>query len=276
MRVGSVGNRTERSRAAGFTIIELLVVVGIIGVLAAILFPVIVKTRESAKIAQCISNMKQLGAGLTYYLDDNASRFPAAAPWGTSSYWAKPENGSQKTIQDLLSPYVDSGMRVGKDGLYEAPGVFGCPSDRGLNCKDSIYGVPPNKPIWKYAGCSYEYYAANQVDWNERTSGVTVASASPVSWTALAPELIRSDGVQRVGAPLASIVNSTRKAVLGDTWSWHMGDQVPDGQLAYRNTLFVDGHAARCSGTDHEDARLQALRPWHKQSEVERILAGVI
>jgi prepilin-type N-terminal cleavage/methylation domain-containing protein/prepilin-type processing-associated H-X9-DG protein len=269
MRVGSVSNRTERSRAAGFTMIELLVVVGIIGVLAAILFPVIVKAKESAKIAKCISNMRQLGSCLTFYLDDNSSRFPAAAAWGAPSYWAEAKHGSQKTIQELLSPYVHSGMRVGKDGLYESPGVFGCPSDRGLSCKRTIFGVPPNQSIWKYAGCSYEYYAANQVDWNERTSKDKVASASPVSWTALAPELIRPGHTERVGAPLAYVVNSTRKAVLGDTWSWHMGDQVPDGRLAYRNTLFADGHAARCNGTDHEDARLQALRPWHRLMEIE-------
>lgn len=270
MRVGSVGNRRERAlTTAGFTIVELLVVVGIIGVLAAIMFPVIVKSKESAKITQCISNMKQLGSGLTFYLDDNLSRFPAAAPWGSPSYWAKPENGSQKTIQELLGPYVRNGMRMGKDGLYESPGVFCCPSDYGVASKEPIYGVPPNQPVWKYAGCSYEYYAANQVDSSQCKSGISTASAKVESWTALAPELIRADGVERVGAPLARIVSPTRKAVLGDTWSWHMGDQVPDGRLAYRNTLFADGHAARCNGTEHEEARLQPLQPWHALAEID-------
>jgi prepilin-type processing-associated H-X9-DG protein len=246
------------------------VVVGIIGVLAAILFPVILKAQESAKIAKCISNMKQLGSGLTCYLDDNSARFPAAATWGTPTYWAEPKHGSQKTIQELLSPYVRSGgMRLGKDGLYESAGVFGCPSDRGLNSKRWIHGVPPNQPIWKYAGCSYEYYAANQVDWDRRSSGISIASSSPVSWTALAPELIRPGRIDRVGAPYSYVVNSTRKAVLGDTWSWHMGDQAPNRLLAYRNTLFADGHAQRCTGVDHEDARLQALRPWHRLTEIE-------
>jgi prepilin-type N-terminal cleavage/methylation domain-containing protein/prepilin-type processing-associated H-X9-DG protein len=255
---------------AGFTIVELLVVVGIIGVLCAILFPVIVKAKESAKITQCISNMKQLGSGLTAYLDDNLSRFPAAAAWGSPSYWAKPENGSQNTIQELLSRYVRNGMRMGKDGLYESPGVFGCPSDYGVGSKGPIYGVPPNQPVWKYAGCSYEYYAANQVDWSRRGNPeIYGASLSSEKWTALAPELIGPDGVERVGAPLSRIVSPTRKAVLGDTWCWHMGDQVPDGALAYRNTLFADGHAQRCNGAEHEEARVQPLQPWHKLAEVD-------
>jgi len=249
-------------------LVELLVVVGIIGVICAIMFPVIVKAKEGAKITRCMSNMKQLGSALSFYLDDNASRFPAAAAWGTPEYWAMPEHGSQKTIQDLLSRYVRSGMRKGPDGLYESPGVFGCPSDYGLNSKEAIYGVPPHQPLWKYAGCSYEYYAANQVDWSHSHRGVSPRIES-ISWTALAPELISPKGLRRVGAPVSNVVNQTRKAVLGDTWCWHMGDQVPDGRLAYRNTLFADGHAARCNGSDHEEARLQPLRPWHNLAEME-------
>ncbi len=269
MLVGCVGNiRRRSSQSAGFTIVELLVVMGIIGVLAAILFPVIVKAQEGAKITRCISNMKQLGSALTLYLDDNTNRFPSAAAWGAPSYWAKPENGSQRTIQELLTCYVRNGMHKNSDGLYDNPGVFGCPSDIGVRSANSVYGVPPNQPIWKYAGCSYEYYAANQVDWTVHSSGTAITNALR-HWTALAPELISSSGLQRVGAPVSSVVCPTRKAVLGDTWCWHMGDQVPDGQLAYRNTMFADGHAARCNGTDHEDARLQPLRPWHSLSEIE-------
>jgi len=268
MRVGSVGNRRESAASAGFTLVELLVVVGIIGVLAAIMFPVIMKAKESAKTTQCLSNMKQLGSGLTVYLDEYTSRFPAAASWGSPSYWAEPQHGSQKTIQELLNRYVRNGMRLGGDGLYEKPGVFGCPSDFGVPGDGPINGVPPDKPIWKYAGCSYEYYAGNQVDWvyyDSNRSRRTQIKA----WTALAPEISGAAGIERIGAPLTHVVSQTRKAVLGDTWCWHMGDQIPDGRLAYRNTLFADGHADRVSGTYHEEARLQPLRPWHTLTEVD-------
>ena len=80
MLVGSVGNKKEReTTSAGFTIVELLVVTGIIAILTAILFPVIVKSKESARTTQCVSNMRQLGLGLTMYLNEYSSRFPAAA-----------------------------------------------------------------------------------------------------------------------------------------------------------------------------------------------------
>lgn len=263
MRVGNVGKRRGGAAGvAGFTITELLVVMAIIGVLAAIVFPVVIKTKESARTTECLSNMRQLGLGLLVYLDENDARFPSAVPWGSPGYWAQPEQGSQKTVQELLIPYVPNGMHLGKDGLYTKPGVFCCPSDVGVPTGKPVNGVPPNEPIWKYTGCSYEYYAANQVDWQVEDF------EQPKDWTGLSPEVMSSHRVKRIGAPLNSIRSQTRKAVLGDAYYWHMGDQVPDGRLAYRNTLFADGHAARVNGVDHEDARLQPLTPWHHLSEV--------
>jgi prepilin-type N-terminal cleavage/methylation domain-containing protein/prepilin-type processing-associated H-X9-DG protein len=59
------------SRRRGFTLIEVLVVVAIIAILAAILFPVFAQARERARQAQCLSNMRQLGIGLALYITDN-------------------------------------------------------------------------------------------------------------------------------------------------------------------------------------------------------------
>lgn len=69
------GNR-KTSGWRGFTLIEILVVVAIISVLAAILFPVFARARENARRAACLSNMKQLGLGIMQYAQDFDESFP--------------------------------------------------------------------------------------------------------------------------------------------------------------------------------------------------------
>jgi prepilin-type N-terminal cleavage/methylation domain-containing protein/prepilin-type processing-associated H-X9-DG protein len=59
-----------------FTLIELLVVVAIIAILAAILFPVFAQAREASKKVMCLSNLRQMGAGLALYLSDNDDTYP--------------------------------------------------------------------------------------------------------------------------------------------------------------------------------------------------------
>jgi len=62
-------------RRAGFTLIELLVVIAIIAILAAMLFPVFARARESARKIQCLSNVKNITTALQVYLSDY-DRFP--------------------------------------------------------------------------------------------------------------------------------------------------------------------------------------------------------
>lgn len=61
----------------GFTLIELLVVIAIIAILAAILFPVFARARESAVRTSCLSNLKQLGNAVLMYAQDYEERVPA-------------------------------------------------------------------------------------------------------------------------------------------------------------------------------------------------------
>lgn len=65
-------------RGKGFTLIELLVVIAIIAVLAAILFPVFAKARESARRSTCSSNLKQLALATLMYAQDYDEQFPVA------------------------------------------------------------------------------------------------------------------------------------------------------------------------------------------------------
>ncbi len=63
-------------RASGFTLIELLVVIAIIGILAAMVFPVFARARESARKAVCLSNVKNIALAIQMYLADNNDTLP--------------------------------------------------------------------------------------------------------------------------------------------------------------------------------------------------------
>ncbi len=61
---------------AAFTLIELLTVIAIIGVLAAIIVPTVGAVRASARASQCASNLRQLGVATTLFAADNRDRLP--------------------------------------------------------------------------------------------------------------------------------------------------------------------------------------------------------
>jgi general secretion pathway protein G len=72
-------------RSAAFTLVELLVVIGVIVLLAALAFPAVRSAVSSAKSAEAVSNLKQIGAMIGNYAADNGNRLP---------YYRKPPNGS--------------------------------------------------------------------------------------------------------------------------------------------------------------------------------------
>ena len=103
-----------------FTLLELLVVIGIIAILAGILLPATARVKESGKRTACISNLHQLGTALELY--GAASRF--FLPVCSGSF--DPDAGP--TIKSLLTPY-----------LTGSKGVWICPSDPRPYPSDGSY-----------------------------------------------------------------------------------------------------------------------------------------
>jgi prepilin-type N-terminal cleavage/methylation domain-containing protein len=75
-------NRNRKRGQAGFTLVELLVVIGIIAILVGILLPALNKARLAAQEVQCASNLRQFGVGYQIYADANQGFLPEDGPDG--------------------------------------------------------------------------------------------------------------------------------------------------------------------------------------------------
>jgi prepilin-type N-terminal cleavage/methylation domain-containing protein/prepilin-type processing-associated H-X9-DG protein len=74
-----------QSKKAGFTLVELLVVIGIIALLISILLPSLNKARETANRVKCASNLKQIGQGLLLYANENRGAYPRTIATGAGA-----------------------------------------------------------------------------------------------------------------------------------------------------------------------------------------------
>jgi len=207
---------------------QLLVVIAIIAILAAILFPVFAKAREKARQITCLSNEKQLGLAFLQYAQDNNEIFPQAH-WNNEVGWA-----------GEIYPYVKSA------------GAFTCPDDptQGVSNKDGTRSVPVsyamNDGLSVYGGCPLSYMNApsSTVELLE-TIGATVVVTQPDEdtngYTTTPPTSWESNTADG-GSDFKGWWGGN-----GDTYATgNMGGAADGGTAAHTgasNFLLCDGHA---------------------------------
>jgi len=151
----------------GFTLIELLVVIAIIAILAAILFPVFARARESARQASCASNTRQYATATLMYVQDYDETFPMSAYMNgdcvATFYWAV--EPYVKNSQVTVCPSEPQAMR-----LVELVGMpcAGTPPFTGYSVNHAIFvnGFFPSVATASLASLSRPAESAMHYDGN--------------------------------------------------------------------------------------------------------------
>ncbi|HEY0008907.1 MAG TPA: prepilin-type N-terminal cleavage/methylation domain-containing protein [Tepidisphaeraceae bacterium] len=137
--------RTSSTRS-GFTLVELLVVIGIIGLLISILLPAMNRARESGRRVSCASNMREIGVFMNMYFNDHKNRLPRI----NQTPWIAPLPGDpQETIVECLRPYTKN-----------ATGFWRCSSDRLMVANGdtgALAGMPAAEHYYDVFEASYQY-----------------------------------------------------------------------------------------------------------------------
>jgi prepilin-type N-terminal cleavage/methylation domain-containing protein/prepilin-type processing-associated H-X9-DG protein len=105
------------TRGIAFSLIELLVVMAIIGILAAVLLPVLSRAKESGRSTACVSNLHQIGLALQMYVDENKNTLPTMrdAPMDTNA----------AATNTFPTPNIVMKNELGNTNVLRCPSDFG-------------------------------------------------------------------------------------------------------------------------------------------------------
>jgi prepilin-type N-terminal cleavage/methylation domain-containing protein/prepilin-type processing-associated H-X9-DG protein len=234
--------RLDRSsRTHAFTLTEVLVAIGIIAILAGLLFPTFASAREAANRTKCMSNMRQLGIAFTMYLNDNRGRFP------------RPAQAGDRTVQvpeDWMHFQSGRDLNNGAIVKYVArpfnPALFRCPTDDVETHRTTVF----NGSIVQYKFSYTVNEAICRILWNGPT--------------------LRISQIRNPSEKIL-IVDESATTIDDGCWAWqhamgggmnvmsnrhdHKTEKSADPKFGRGNVAFVDGHVSYIQRNDTFDAR---------------------
>lgn len=236
---------------AGFTLVELLVVMAIIAMLVGILLPALSKAREAGHVVKCQANLRQFAMGSSQYQSDNRGYFPA-----TSWNYPASQGGAEVFWQDEIERYVGTKLAsssTSSAGLNDRrPTVWRCPTmlnKRPLMARnmDGVYNVDYSWNSW--------------LGWRESsTANVTEAGNESVNRNSFRLREVQIFKASQTGLVMDAVTgtnNTPKRMIQNYSNIWYMQVNMNGENRGYfhnnanidlpagsMNLAYVDGHVS--------------------------------
>lgn len=260
--------RHPRRRPSGFTLVELLVVIGIIATLIAILLPALNRAREQANMIKCLSNQRQIGQAFLMHAAEHRNYVPTAGlihpPYSASpqglrdaakvKYMYYKEGSIERPLPMNAALATYFGQKIRTDSRAElqqdmdsgpARELFTCPTQaregmrQGSMLRDFGWEAPP---IWSSYIFNEEplgFYDAEPVYRRGKGNLNRLKTASEI--------MMLGDGKERAGGIWLVIFALKNDTKLEDAWFGNgAGDRTNFDFARHKNRMnicFMDGHA---------------------------------